>query len=228
MSVPIVDFETIIHVFDVDPFLQFLTENYKIDEIQIVKNNKESIKIKYNGKSHHALIDIIKYSAAAWNHVRIKPVVTIIATVKYFDPAANDDKSFVEYHQVTEIDNLRPLASAITDRNKSRFANYEDNTYLCIAFEKLEFFEFQQVRKYITAIDRVVTALELTQQNFDQVVEEHLNQLLPKSFHSFVKETVSALCKDEPGNKLSLKTKFHFMIKAAKELKISIQKMNKE
>lgn len=220
------DFEVVIHVTDVDNFLVFLRENYVTDGINIVKNNNESIFVKYNGNTHHELIDIIKHSANAWNHARNLPEITIVATVKSVEPADND-KSFVEYHKVTEIDNLLPLANSIANRNKSKFANYEDDTYLCISFEKLEFFEFQQVRKYITAIDRIIPALQLTPQNFDQVVDEQLNQLLPKSFHSFVKETMYALCKDDVGTKLNLKTKLYFVVKAAKELKTSIENMNK-
>jgi hypothetical protein len=222
------DYEVIIYVTNVDDFVDFLKGNYVINEIEIVKN-KDSIWVKYSGRHHHELIDIIKYSALAWNSVKaIKPTTTIVAAVKYFDTVDNDDKSFTEYHQVAEIDNLLPLANSIANRNESRFENYEDDTYLNITFSRIEIVDFKEVRKYIAAIDRVVPALELTQQNFDQVVDEQLNRLLPKSFHSFVKETVYAICKDESSSKLSLKTKFYFIVKAAKELKVSIQNMNKE
>jgi hypothetical protein len=231
MSVPTafankLDYEVTIYVARPDEFLEFLSQNYVINEIEIVKN-KDSIWVKYSGK-HHELIDIIKYSATAWNHAKaIKPMSTIVATVAYTDPADDIDKSFTEYYQV-ETGDFRPLVIDIVNRNKNRFANYEDDTYLSITFKKSEIVDFKEVHKYLACIDHIVPALELTQNNFDQVIDEQLNQLLPKSFHSFVKETVYAICKDESSSKLSLKTKFYFIVKAAKELKVSIQRMNKE
>jgi hypothetical protein len=233
MSVPTafankLDYEVTIYVARPDEFLEFLGQNYVINEIEIVKN-KDSIWVKYSGKHHHELIDIIKYSALAWNNVKsIKPTTTIIATVSYVDPADDVDKSFTEYHQVIETGDFRPLVTDIVNRNKNRFVNYEDDTYLSITFKKSEIVDFKELHKYLACIDHIVPALELTQNNFDQVIDEQLNQLLPKSFHSFVKETVYAICKDESSSKLSLKTKFYFIVKAAKELKVSIQNMNKE
>ena len=156
----------------------------------------------------------------------------IVVDVNYYDEF-DQLHQFTEYHHTSMLINdfcncqVKAIALDILDRNKDKFQTYFDNFKVGFTFKHFKIADFQPVYEQIAYCEEFVLPQPIPENEFEAIVERKLHEMLPESFHSFVKDVATeGMIKEFSHSNLSLKTKLFFIDKTIKALKAAICEMN--